>query len=69
MSDEEELIEVVAGDWLASALGLPPGALALIQWFVDDDVCVDEDCGCEDTDCPKVSVDGEEVGCGCCCDV
>ena len=65
----EDVIAVASGDWLDVLMGLPIGTMATIKMFLDDDECVDEDCPCDDSGCPKVSVDGEEVGCECCCDV
>ena len=63
----EELVEVIAGEYLEYALGFPPGVFAAVKWFIDDDECVN--CDCEDAECSKISVDGDEVGCECCIDI
>ena len=68
----EEISEYVitfAEDLLDFAIGLPPGTIATVKWFFDDDCCVNEDCDCDDTECPKVSIDDDEIGCECCCDI
>ena len=46
-----------------------PGTIASVKWFFDDDCCVNDDCDCDDTECPKVSIDDDEIGCECCCDI
>lgn len=68
----EEISEYVityAEDLLDFALGLPFGTKAVVKWFIDGDYCVNEDCDCDDAECPKVSIDDDEIGCECCCDI
>ena len=43
--------------------------LSIVTDIFNDDICVNDDCPCDDEDCGKVSVDGDEIGCACCCDI
>ena len=65
-----EWIEVVAGEILDWHFGFPIGAvLSIVTDIFNDDICVNDDCPCDDEDCGKVSVDGDEIGCASCCDI
>ena len=64
-----EYVTTIADDVLGIALGIPPGTLSVVKWFLDDGYCVNEDCDCDDAECPKVSIDDDEIGCECCCNV
>ena len=63
-------IEVIAGEVLDWKFWFPVGAvLKFVDYILNDDICVNDECPCEDEDCAKISVDDEEIGCACCCNI